>query len=155
MNNLTNTNLLLESKEKLDKIKYFLEKFEFSKDLSKLSYLFQKNLKIFSVKSIIPESYKKTRTPFNKMKAFHDISNCYIEGEAPIIFPKNPIILSEQCPLAKINNNILRSDKKFSVNLIIKAFQLKLLIIKKNYTMVLIQLKKGKGKMIKKKMKKD
>ena len=117
MSNLTNTNLLLESQENLDNIKYFLEKFEFSKDLSKLSYLFQKNLKIFSVKSVIPESYKKTRTPFNKMKAFHDISNCYIEGEAPIIFPKNPIILSE-------------------------AFQLKLLIIKKNYTMVLIQLKK-------------
>ena len=87
------------------------------------------------------------------MKAFHDISNCYIEGEAPIIFPKNPIILSEQCPLAKIKNK--RSEKKFSVNLIIKVFQLKLLIIKKNYTMVLIQLKKGKGKMIKKKKKKD
>ena len=38
--------------------------------------------------------------------------------------------------------------KKFSVNFIIKVFLLKLLIIKKNYIMVLIQLKKGKGKMI-------
>ena len=131
MSNLTNTNLLLESQENLDNIKYFLEKFEFSKDLSKLSYLFQKNLKIFSVKSVIPESYKKTRTPFNKMKAFHDISNCYIEGEAPIIFPKNPIILSEQCPLAKIKNNKLRSEKKILSKFNNKSFSIEIINNKK------------------------
>ena len=42
MSNLTNTNLLLESQENLDNIKYFLENFEFSKDLSKLSYFSKK-----------------------------------------------------------------------------------------------------------------
>ena len=114
MSNLTNTNLLLESQENLDNIKYFLEKFEFSKDLSKLSYLFQKNLKIFSVKSVIPESYKKTRTPFNKMKAFHDISNCYIEGEA-----------------AKIKNNKLRSDKKILSKFNNKSFSIEIINNKK------------------------
>ena len=65
------------------------------------------------------------------MKAFHDISNCYIEGEAPIIFPKNPIILSEQCPLAKINNNKLRSEKKILSKFNNKSFSIEIINNKK------------------------
>ena len=67
------------------------------------------------------------------MKAFHDISNCYIEGEAPIIFPKNPIILSEQCALAKINNNTLRSEKKILSKFYNKSFSIEIINKKELY----------------------
>lgn len=135
MNNFkkTNSKSTADYQENLDNIKYFLESYKYSNDLSKLSNFFQKNSSIFSEKSLIPESYKKIRIPFNKTKAFYDISNCCIQGEEPIIYPKSPIILSDMCQLEQIKNNKLQSEKVIFSRFFHKCYSIEIFKNKKKY----------------------
>ena len=113
MSNLSTSkiNENIKSQKNLNNIKYFLESYESSNELSKISYLCKKNKKIFSEKSLIPESYKNTKIPFNRNNAFYEITKSYNKDENPNLFPQNPIILSEYCDLEKINKKQILSKK--------------------------------------------
>ncbi len=113
MSNLSNSkiNENIQSQKNLNNIKYFLESYESSNELSKISYCCKKNKKIFSEKSLIPESYKNTKIPFNRNNAFYEITKSYNKDENPNLFPQNPIILSEYCDLEKINKKQILSKK--------------------------------------------
>ena len=106
-----NENINNTQQKNINNIKYFLESYESSNDLSKISFYFQKNKKIFSEKSMIPESYKNTKVPFNRNNAFYEIIKSYNKNENPNLFPQNPIILSEYCDLEKINKKEILSKK--------------------------------------------
>jgi hypothetical protein len=113
MSNLSNSkiNENIQSQKNLNNIKYFLESYESLNDLSKISYYCKKNKKIFSEKSLIPESYKNTKIPFNRNNAFYELIKSYNKDENPNLFPQNPIKLSEYCDLEKINKKQILSKK--------------------------------------------
>lgn len=76
-------------------IKRFLDNYETTNELSNFTSDFILNDKIFSEKSLIPESYIKTRQPFNRKLAFISKKEINIEEEENIFyFPKEPINLS-------------------------------------------------------------
>ena len=106
-----NENINNTQQKNINNIKYFLESYESSNDLSKISFYFQKNKKIFSEKSMIPESYKNTKVHFNRNNAFYELIKSYNKNENPNLFPQNPIILSEYCDLEKINKKEILSKK--------------------------------------------
>ena len=76
-------------------IKRFLDNYETTNELSNFTSDFILNDKIFSEKSLIPESYIKTRQPFNRKLAFISKKEINIEEEENLFyFPKEPINLS-------------------------------------------------------------
>ena len=76
-------------------IKRFLDNYETTNELSNFTSDFILNDKIFSEKSLIPESYIKTRQPFNRKLAFISKKEINIEEEESLFyFPKEPINLS-------------------------------------------------------------
>ena len=92
-NNILNNEIT--SNEYYLNIKRFLDNYETSNELSNFTSDFILNDKIFSEKSLIPESYIKTRQPFNRKLAFISKKEINIEEEENIFyFPKEPINLS-------------------------------------------------------------
>ena len=91
----------------ISNLKCFLENYNFSNELSKFSSDFMSDSKLFSEKSLIPETYIKTREPFDRNLAFvsKKCLNLIDEnGKKPILFPIEPINLSNDCQLQKILN---------------------------------------------------
>ena len=104
----------------ISNLKCFLENYNISNELSNFSSDFMSDSKIFSEKSLIPETYIKTREPFDRNLAF--VSKGYLnvidENEKkPILFPIEPINLSNDCQLQKILN---LTNKNFPSKKIIK-----------------------------------
>ena len=92
-NNILNNEIT--SNEYYLNIKRFLDNYETTNELSNFTSDFILNDKIFSEKSLIPESYIKTRQPFNRKLAFISKKEINIEEEENIFyFPKEPINLS-------------------------------------------------------------
>ena len=92
-NNILNNEIT--SNEYYLNIKRFLDNYETSNELSNFTSDFILNDKIFSEKSLIPESYIKTRQPFNRKLAFISKKEINIEEEESLFyFPKEPINLS-------------------------------------------------------------
>lgn len=99
-NNILNNEIT--SNEYYLNIKRFLDNYETSNELSNFTSDFILNDKIFSEKSLIPESYIKTRQPFNRKLAFISKKEINIEEEENIFyFPKEPINLSFDSELEK------------------------------------------------------
>jgi hypothetical protein len=99
-NNILNNEIT--SNEYYLNIKRFLDNYETSNELSNFTSDFILNDKIFSEKSLIPESYIKTRQPFNRKLAFISKKEIDIEEEENIFyFPKEPINLSFDSELEK------------------------------------------------------
>ena len=91
----------------ISNLKCFLENYNFSNELSKFSSDFMSDSKLFSEKSLIPETYIKTREPFDRNLAFvsKKCLNLIDEnGKKPILFPIEPINLSNECQLQKTLN---------------------------------------------------
>ena len=104
----------------ISNLKCFLENYNISNELSNFSSDFMSDSKIFSEKSLIPETYIKTREPFDRNLAF--VSKGYLnvidENEKkPILFPIEPINLSNDCQLQK---NLNLTNKNFPSKKIIK-----------------------------------
>ena len=104
----------------ISNLKCFLENYNISNELSNFSSDFMSDSKIFSEKSLIPETYIKTREPFDRNLAF--VSKGYLnvidENEKkPILFPIEPINLSNECQLQKTLN---LTNKNFPSKKIIK-----------------------------------
>ena len=92
-NNILNNEIT--SNEYYLNIKRFLDNYETTNELSNFTSDFILNDKIFSEKSLIPESYIKTRQPFNRKLAFISKKEINIEEEESLFyFPKEPINLS-------------------------------------------------------------
>ena len=104
----------------ISNLKCFLENYNISNELSNFSSDFMLDSKLFSEKSLIPETYIKTREPFDRNLAF--VSKGYLnvidENEKkPILFPIEPINLSNECQLQKTLN---LTNKNFPSKKIIK-----------------------------------
>ena len=104
----------------ISNLKCFLENYNFSNELSKFSSDFMLDSKLFSEKSLIPETYIKTREPFDKNLAFVTKKCLKLideNGKKPTLFPIEPINLSNECQLQKTLN---LTNKNFPSKKIIK-----------------------------------